>query len=81
VPSSPSPLADLLGDLQRALGALGVRSKDLEDVIAILRARGNDLDVEQIRETLRRIAAALSRADLVPELDRALALVTRGERA
>lgn len=50
---------------------LAGRPKDIEDVVAIAQARR--LDVERVRATLRLIEEALNRADLVRELDRALA--------
>ncbi len=56
---------------------LAGRSKDLEDVAAIMRARGAGLDIERIRTTLRLLEAALNRSDLTSELDRVLARTRR----
>lgn len=56
---------------------LAGRPKDIEDVTAIARARGDALDAERVRTTLRLIETALGRGDLVSELDRALARAER----
>jgi hypothetical protein len=56
---------------------LAGRPKDLEDVVAILRARRADIDVETVRTSLRALEQALGRADLVEALDRALADAAR----
>ncbi|HVQ75487.1 MAG TPA: nucleotidyl transferase AbiEii/AbiGii toxin family protein [Candidatus Binatia bacterium] len=52
---------------------LAGRAKDFDDVVAIVRARGPGLDLGRTREMLRLLERALARADLLPELDRALA--------
>lgn len=57
---------------------LAGRPKDLEDVVAITRAHGRDLDVERVRETLRALEKALDRDDLVLELERALTRASGG---
>lgn len=57
---------------------LAGRPKDLEDVVAIARAHGRDLDVERVRETLRTLEKALDRDDLVLELERALTRASGG---
>ena len=51
---------------------LAGRPRDLEDAIAMLRARGDALDVDQIRTTLGLLEKALDQADLLPELERAI---------
>jgi hypothetical protein len=51
---------------------LAARPKDLDDVVAMIRAHGPALDVEQIRQTLRTLERDLNRSDLVVELERAL---------
>ena len=57
---------------------LAGRPKDLEDVVAIARAHGGDLDVEHVRETLRTLEKALDRDDLVLALERALTHASGG---
>src|SRR5262249_22034511 len=56
---------------------LAGRSRDLDDVVAIIRARGQDLDWQRIRTTLGLLEGALARADLLSELER-LVTVARG---
>ena len=56
---------------------LAGRAKDLDDAVAVLRARGATLDLGRTRETLRLLEAALDRRDLVSELERVLAQVRR----
>lgn len=51
---------------------LAGRPKDLEDVVAILAAHPDDLDVELTRGTLRMLEEALGQSDLLPELQRAM---------
>ncbi len=51
---------------------LAGRARDLEDVAAVARAHREDLDLQQIRATLRLLEGALDRADLVIELERIL---------
>ena len=51
---------------------LAGRPRDLEDVAGVARAHRQDLDLRQIRATLRLLEGALDRADLVTELDRIL---------
>ena len=48
---------------------LAGRPKDLEDVRGILRERGTDLDIEQIRQTLELLEKALGQSDLRPVLE------------
>jgi hypothetical protein len=52
---------------------LAARAKDIDDVIAILAAHPQDLDLKLVRETVREVEAALDQNDLTPALDRALA--------
>lgn len=53
---------------------LAGREKDVEDVRGVLSERGSDLDIGQIRTTLRLLEDALGQSDLMPlfddELDR-----------
>lgn len=56
---------------------LAGRDKDLDDVVAVLTARGDRLDLDRIRSTLRLIERALERSDLVAELDRLVGRVKR----
>ena len=56
---------------------LGGRSKDREDVVAIIAAQGPALNYERIRATLELLEKALDRSDLVVELGRARAEATR----
>jgi hypothetical protein len=51
---------------------LAARSKDAEDVAAILASYGTRLDVGYIRETLRLLEDALGQSDLIPAFERAL---------
>lgn len=57
---------------------LAGRPRDLEDVVSMLRARGETLDLDQIQTTLGLLEKALARADLLPELERALQQAVRG---
>lgn len=57
---------------------LAGRAKDLDDVAAIVRAHGPSLDLEHVRTTLGRLEAALSRSDLISELNRVVARAGRG---
>lgn len=52
---------------------LAGRSKDLDDVVAILAAHPDDLDLDLVRATLRMLEEALDQSDLRPALDQALA--------
>ncbi len=60
-----------------AMKILAGRSRDMEDVTAIIRAH-RDLDVEGIRGTLRILERALERADLMVELEGILASTKGG---
>lgn len=51
---------------------LASRPKDMEDVVAILRARAEALDIDLVRSTLALLEQALDQSDLMPELERAL---------
>jgi hypothetical protein len=57
-----------------AMKVLAGRPRDLDDVVTILRARRDELDVERIRTTLRLLEGALDRRDLESELDRLIAV-------
>lgn len=60
-----------------AMKVLAGRPRDVGDVEAILRVRGDNLDFPRIRTTLGLLEAALDRRDLLSELDRMLALARR----
>jgi hypothetical protein len=60
-----------------AMKLLAGRGKDIDDVRAILAARGADLDLTLLRETLRMLETALDQSDLVPQLDALLARTPR----
>lgn len=51
---------------------LAGRPKEIEDVRAILRERGGELDVGLVRESLRLLDEALDRGDLVADFESAL---------
>jgi hypothetical protein len=52
---------------------LAGRSKDLDDVVAILAARTSGFDLVLLRRTLRTLEEALGQSDLSPALEEALA--------
>jgi uncharacterized nucleotidyltransferase DUF6036 len=52
---------------------LAGRARDLDDVVAIIHARGHELDWQRIRTTLSLLEQALARRDLVSELERLVA--------
>lgn len=52
---------------------LSARSKDLEDVESILRAKGSDLNISLIQETLKTAEAMLDQSDLIRTFDQLLA--------
>jgi len=60
-----------------AMKILSGRSKDRDDVIAIIAAQGLALNYNRIRETLELLERALDRSDLVAELERARTEATR----
>jgi hypothetical protein len=51
---------------------LAARAKDIADVIAILVANPEDLDLDLVRSTLRLLEEALDQGDLLPEFERVL---------
>lgn len=57
---------------------LAARSKDLDDVEGILRERAHELDMGRIRHVLGLLQQALGQGDLLPALERALAIAKRG---
>lgn len=59
---------------------LAGRPKDLEDVHGVLREQLPTLDLERCRRFLSLLEQALSRSDLLPELDRALSRLGSGNR-
>jgi hypothetical protein len=52
---------------------LAGRPKDVDDVVAILAAHPDDLDLNLVRGTVRMLEEALDQGDLSPALDQALA--------
>lgn len=60
-----------------AMKVLSGRSKDRDDVVAIIAAQGPTLNYNRIRETLELFEEALDRSDLVVELERARTEATR----
>jgi hypothetical protein len=52
---------------------LAGRSKDIEDIRGVLAERGDRLDLEMIRATLRSLEEALGQSDLLPVLEAELA--------
>ena len=52
---------------------LAGRAKDVEDVVAILAAHRDDLNLDLVRGTVRMLEGALDQSDLSPALDQALA--------
>jgi hypothetical protein len=61
------PLIEL-GDLIVAKVLAG-RPKDLDDVSALWRLHGQNLDANRIRQTLRLLEEALAQNDLVPSFE------------
>lgn len=55
---------------------LADRPKDIEDVVAILAAHPNDLDLTLVRSTLGLLEEALGQSDLLPVLERAIERVS-----
>jgi uncharacterized nucleotidyltransferase DUF6036 len=51
---------------------LAERPKDIDDVVAILAAHPDDLDLDLVRSTLLLLEEALGQSDLLPALERAL---------
>ena len=60
---------------------LAARPKDLDDVVALLRAGPPSLDVAGARALLAELEAALDQSDLVPALDAAIRTAKRGSAA
>lgn len=55
-----------------AMKVLAGRPRDLDDVLAILRARAPALDLDRVRETLELLEKALDQADLRPAFEDAV---------
>jgi Nucleotidyl transferase AbiEii toxin, Type IV TA system len=51
---------------------LAGRPRDLDDMVSMLRTRGDTLDLDRVRTTLGLLEKALERRDLLPELERAI---------
>ena len=49
---------------------LASRPKDLDDVVAVLAARRDDIDAAQVRSTLRLLEGALGQSDLLPAFEK-----------
>lgn len=60
---------------------LASRAKDVDDVVAILAAHPDDLDLELVRATIRMLEEALGQSDISPALDQALASARRATRS
>ena len=60
-----------------AMKVLAGRPRDLDDVAAIARVRRTNLALDTVRGTLRLLAQALDRGDLVSELERIVAAARR----
>ena len=56
---------------------LAGRSKDLEDVQGIVRAQGDALNLERIRDPLGQLETAIHQADLLPTLEEQLRVARR----
>jgi hypothetical protein len=52
---------------------LAARTKDFEDVVAILAAQGEQFDIVQARTVVQQLESALGQSDLTPQLDKAAA--------
>lgn len=57
---------------------LAGRAKDVDDVVAILAAHPDDLDLDLVRGTIRMLEDALDQSDLSPALEQALASARGG---
>lgn len=55
-----------------AMKVLAGRPKDIDDIVAILRARVGDLDLDLVRSTLSLLEQALDQSDLMPLFEQAL---------
>lgn len=56
---------------------LAGRAKDLDDMVAILAAHPDDLDLDLVRSTLRMLEEALDQSDLSPAFEQVLASARR----
>jgi hypothetical protein len=56
---------------------LAARSKDVDDIVGIIRARPSGLDLDDARHLLRELEAMLDQSDLVTTLDAAIARAKR----
>jgi hypothetical protein len=54
---------------------LAGRAKDLDDVVAILAARGKATNLDLVRDTLRMVEQALDQSDLLPQFEQCLAKI------
>jgi hypothetical protein len=55
-----------------AMKLLAGRPKDIDDVVAILAARADTIQIESIRDTLRLLEQALAQSELLPTFEEAL---------
>jgi len=60
-----------------AMKILAGRTKDIEDVTAMLAVHADDIEVDLIRATLRLLEQALDQSDLTPRFDQLLRRVKR----
>jgi predicted nucleotidyltransferase len=60
-----------------AMKLLAGRAKDIEDVVAVIAAQHDRLDLSMIRETLALLEQGLDRSDLEPMLDEVLRRASR----
>jgi Nucleotidyl transferase AbiEii toxin, Type IV TA system len=60
-----------------AMKVLAGRSKDVEDVVAILASSGGTLDEVYVRDTLTLVEQAIGQSDLLPVFEQALARARR----
>jgi Nucleotidyl transferase AbiEii toxin, Type IV TA system len=57
---------------------LAGRPKDLEDIVAVLAAGGEGMDIAMLRDTLLQLEEALGQSDLLPAFEHALARAADG---
>jgi len=83
--ATPTDIEGVLVPVARAedlvvMKILAGRPKDLEDVAAILSARGNDFDQQRSRHLLELLEQALGQSDLLSQFDASLARVAKARR-
>ena len=70
----PSPVGEVLAAVAAVedlvtMKVLAGRPTDLNDVESMLRARRDEIDLDEVRRTLTVLEAALSRSDLLPRFE------------